>query len=178
MTVNQNYLIPVATIILLLALSPANAARQDTVQAIIPWEGEGQVYHVDSNAVLFLGALKGVMYVETSTGDLHEAFVVCPVMQEINTDSGATQARGRCEVVVSPVDVLYAEITCEGKKVGECAGKFTLKSGEGKFAGISGSGNLRIRSPMHALVADMTSGALLRVAAGLAVINDLKFSIP
>jgi len=176
MTVKQSYLIPVATI-LLLALSPAIAAKQDTVQAIIPWEGEGQVYHIDSNVVLFLGALKGVMYIETSTGELHEAFVVCPVMQEINTDSGATQARGRCEVVASPDDVLYAEITCEGR-VGECVGKFVLKSGEGKFSGISGSGKLRIRSPMHGLISDMASGAILRVGAGLAVINDLKYNIP
>jgi hypothetical protein len=176
MTVKQSYLIPVATI-LLLALSPANAAKQDTIQAVIPWEAEGQVYHIDSDAVLFLGALKGVMYVETSTGELHEAFVVCPVMQELNTDSGATQVRGRCEVIASPDDVLYAEMTCDGR-VGDCAGKFTLISGEGKFAGISGSGKLRVRSPMHALVGDMASGELLRVAAGLAVISDLKYSIP
>jgi len=176
MTVKQSYLIPVATI-LLLALSPANAAKQDTIQAVIPWEAEGQVYHIDSNVVLFLGALKGVMYVETSTGDLHEAFVVCPVMQELNTDSGTTQVRGRCEIVASPEDVLYAEMTCDGM-VGDCKGKFTLISGEGRFAGISGSGKLRVRSPMHALVADMASGELLRVAAGLAVISDLKYSIP
>lgn len=176
MTVKQSYLITVA-VTLLLSLSSAIAAKQDTIQAVIPWEAEGQVYHIDSNAVLFLGALKGVMYVETSTGELHEAFVVCPVMQELNTDSGATQVRGRCEVVASPDDVLYAKMTCDGR-VGDCKGKFTLISGEGRFAGISGSGKLRVRSPMHALVGDMASGELLRVAAGLAVISDLKYSIP
>jgi hypothetical protein len=176
MTVKQSYLITVA-VTLLLSLSSAIAAKQDTIQAVIPWEAEGQVYHIDSNAVLFLGALKGVMYVETSTGELHEAFVVCPVMQELNTDSGATQVQGRCEVVASPDDVLYAKMTCDGR-VGDCKGKFTLISGEGRFAGISGSGKLRVRSPMHALVGDMASGELLRVAAGLAVISDLKYSIP
>jgi len=53
-----------------------------------------------------------------------------------------------------------------------------LVDGEGKFAGISGTGKLRVRSPMHALIADMSAGAILRVSSGLVIINDLKYRIP
>ena len=175
MTVKRHALLPAAA--LLLVLSTAQAAEQDTVQAVIPWEAEGQVFQVDTGTVLFLGALEGIMYIESSRGDMHEAFVECPVMQELDMQSGKTEATGRCEITASDTSVAYAELTCKGE-VGNCDGKFKLISGEGELAGISGSGNLRIRSPMRALIADLGSGAVLRVGAGLAVIKDLNYRIP
>ena len=176
MTVKQIFLLPVVAI-MLLVLSPANAAEQGTVQAIIPWEGQGRVFQVETNKIIFLGSMEGVMYVESSNGEFHEAFVLCPIMQELNLETLASNAIGRCEITVSSVDVIYAKLVCEGK-VGECAGEFTIIDGEGKFVGISGAGKLSVRSPMHALIADLSGGALLRVASGLAVIKDLKYSIP
>jgi hypothetical protein len=172
----KRFVLPIAAT-LLLALSTAQAAEQDTVQAVIPWEAEGQVFQVDVGTVLFLGALEGIMYIESSRGDMHEAFVECPVMQELDMESGKTEATGRCEITASDASVAYAELTCKGE-VGNCDGEFKLVSGEGDLAGISGSGNLRIRSPMRALIADIGSGAILRVGAGLAVVKDLKYRIP
>lgn len=55
---------------------------------------------------------------------------------------------------------------------------WTLIDGEGEFTGISGTGALRVRSPMRALITDVAAGAELRVASGLAVIKDLEYSIP
>jgi len=176
MTLKQIYLVPLVAL-LLLGLSPARAAEQDTIQAIIPWEGEGRVFQVDTSTVQFLGALKGVMYVENSRGEMHEGFVVCPVVQELDLETGSTQATGHCEITVSADDVVYAELTCNGK-VGDCVGKFTLTGGEGKFTGVSGAGELKVRSPMHALITGMASGAVLRISSGLIVISDLKFRIP
>lgn len=176
MTLMRNALLP-ATAILLLVLSTAQAAEQDTVQAVIPWEAEGQVFQVDTGTMLFLGSLEGIMYIESSRGDMHEAFVQCPVMQELDMASGKTEATGRCEITASDANVAYAEMSCKGE-VGNCDGKFTLTSGEGELTGISGSGNLRIRSPLRALIADTASGAILRVGAGIAVIKDLKYRIP
>jgi hypothetical protein len=68
-------------------------------------------------------------------------------------------------------------LTCDGE-VGSCNGTFTLIAGEGEFTGISGTGTLRVRSPMRALITDVAAGAELRVASGLAVIKDLEYSIP
>ena len=176
MTTKRIYLLPVVAIALL-ALSPAHAARQDTVQAVIPWEAEGQVFQVDTHTMLFLGALEGVMYIESSRGEMPEGFVMCPAMQELDLKTGATEATGRCEITASAQDVLYAELSCKGE-VGDCKGTFKLVDGEGKFVGISGTGKLRVRSPMHALIADMSAGAVLRVSSGLLIINDLKYRIP
>jgi hypothetical protein len=178
MTVKRIYLAPVVAI-LLLAFSPARAAEQGSVQATIPWDGEGNVYQVNTSTVVFMGSLKGIIYVESATGDMNEGFVVCPVMQQLDMESGITEAIGHCEITASPDDVLYAKMTCEGKVGGGgCAGTFELTDGEGKFKGISGSGKLQVRSPLRAVAADLASGAVVRVATGLAVIKDLKYKIP
>ena len=178
MTVKRYFLLPIL-VILPLAFSPAQAAEKGTVQAAIPWDGEGRVYQVNTSTIVFMGALQGIMYVESATGEMNEGFVVCPVMQQLDLESGNTEAIGHCEVTASPDDVLYAKMTCNGKLgSGGCAGSFELTDGEGKFKGISGSGKLRIRSPMQAIASDLASGATVRVATGLATIKDLNYSIP
>ena len=90
---------------------------------------------------------------------------------------GVTEAIGHCEITISPDDVVYAQFSCKGKP-GGCTGKFILIDGEGKFAGISGEGSLRVRSPLRALAGGLGSGDLVRVASGLAVIKDLEYSTP
>jgi hypothetical protein len=176
MTVKPIFLLSLVAI-LLLAVSPLRAAEQGTVQAVIPWEGEGRVFQIDTHRVQFLGAITGVMYVENTQGEMNEGFVQCPIMQMLDLESGVTEAIGNCEITASPESVAYAKFSCKGQ-VGDCAGKFILIDGEGRFAGISGEGMLRVRSPLHALAADLGSGAVLHVAAGLAVIKDLKYSTP
>ncbi len=176
MTVKRSYVMS-AVALLLLNLSPVNAADQDTVQAIIPWEADGRVFQVDTSTMMFLGAFTGVMYIESSQGEMHEAFVMCPIIQTLDLEMSNSEAVGHCEISASPENVAYAELTCSGE-VGSCNGTFTLIDGEGDFAGISGTGTLRVRSPMRALITDMAAGAYLRVASGLAVIKDLKYSIP
>jgi hypothetical protein len=176
MTVKRSYLIS-ATALLLLNFLPVHAAEQDTVQAIIPWEADGRVFQVDTSTLMFLGAFTGIMYIESSQGEMHEAFVMCPIIQTLNLEMGSSEAVGHCEISASPENVAYAELSCNGE-VGSCQGTFTLIDGEGKFAGISGEGALRVRSPMRVLITGMAAGANLRVASGLAVIRDLKYRIP
>ncbi len=165
------------TAMCLLFAAAANAAEQGTVQATIPWDGEGRVFRVTPGSLMFLGAIKGIMYIESSQGDMHEAFVVCPMMQEVDLESGATNAVGRCEITASPESVAFAKLSCNGR-IGDCEGDFTLVGGEGKLNGISGSGKLKVRSPMHALATDLGTGDVLRVASGLAVIRELSYKIP
>jgi hypothetical protein len=176
MTFKPIALLPLVAI-LVLGATPLKAADQGTVQAVIPWEGEGHVFQIDSRRVQFMGAFEGIMYVENSKGEMHEGFVQCPVVQMMDLETGATEALGHCEITAGPEDVVYAQISCEGQ-VGDCNGKFILIDGEGKFAGISGQGSLRVRSPLRALSGGLGSGALVRVAAGIAIIKDLKFSTP
>jgi len=176
MTVKRSYFIS-AMALVLLNVSPVHAAEQETLQAIIPWEAEGRVFQVDTSTMMFLGAVTGVMYVESSRGEMHEAFVMCPLIQKLHLETGDTEGVAHCEISVSPEDVVYADLSCSGE-VGNCQGTFTLIDGEGKFAGISGTGTVRIRSPMHALISDLAGGAVVRVASGLIVIKDLEYRIP
>ena len=176
MTVKRNFLAPLA-ILMWLVLSPAWAAEEGTVQATIPWDAEGELYNVGPTTVLFLGALKGIVYVDNSEGEMHEGFIACPVVQTLDLKTLATDATAYCEITTAPEYILYATMTCRGEP-GSCVGEITLTDGEGKFAGVSGPGKLRVRYPIGALVSDVTSGAILRVASGLAVIKDLSYSIP
>jgi hypothetical protein len=176
MTMKIRYVISAAAILLSILL-PIRAAENDTVQAIIPWEASGRVFQVDTSTMLFLGAFTGVMYIESSQGEMHEAFVMCPIMQKVSLETSNSEVVGHCEISASPENVAYAQLTCDGE-VGSCNGTFTLIAGEGEFTGISGTGTLRVRSPMRALITDVAAGAELRVASGLAVIKDLEYSIP
>ena len=176
MTVKRSYFMA-AVALLLVNFLPVHAAEQDTVQAIIPWEASGRVFQVDTSTMMFLGAFTGVMYIESSQGEMHEAFVMCPITQKLNLEMGKSEAVGHCEISASSENVAYAELTCNGE-VGGCNGTFTLTDGEGDFAGISGSGTLRVRSPMSVLITEMAAGSDLRIASGLAVIKDLEYSIP
>ena len=176
MTVKRSYLMVIAAM-LLVDFLPVHASEQGTVQAIIPWEASGRVFQVDTSTMMFLGAFTGVMYIESSQGNMHEAFVMCPITQKLNLELGKSEAIGYCEISASPEDVAYAELTCNGE-VGSCNGTFTLIDGEGKFAGISGTGTLRVRSSMGALITDVAAGSELRIASGLAIIKDLEYSIP
>jgi hypothetical protein len=176
MTMKRGYLMSVVAL-LLPSLSAVYAAEQDTVQAIIPWEAAGRVFQTDTRTTMFLGAFTGVMYVESSRGEMHEAFVMCPIIQKLDLEKNNLEADGHCEISASPENVVYAELTCNGE-VGSCNGTFTLVDGKGEFAGISGTGSLRVRSPLRALITDLAAGADLRIASGIAVIKDLEYSIP
>ncbi len=161
----------------LFAFIPADAAEEDTVQAIIPWEAHGRVFRVDADELMYLGALRGIFYVESSEGDINEALVLCPLTQTIDIETGASEATAHCEITASGTDIVYAELTCSGQG-DDCIGRFKVTSGEGRFAGISGEGSLRVRSPIDVLVADMSSGTELGISAGLAIIRDLTYRIP
>ena len=176
MTAKASFLVSAAVFFFANPLA-ADAADKDTVQAIIPWDASGRVFQVDTRTMMFLGAFTGVMYIESSQGAMHEAFVMCPIVQTVSLETSDSEVVGHCEISASPENVAYAELTCNGI-VGSCNGTFSLIDGEGDFAGISGKGSLRVRSPLRALITDMAAGADLRVASGLAVIKDLEYSIP
>lgn len=162
---------------LLLGWQAVLAAEEDTVQAVIPWEAQGRLFMVDTDTAMFLGALQGILYVESSRGEINEAFVMCPVMQTLDLKSGQTEALARCEITASGEDVAYARLTCDGA-ADDCNGSFVLTSGVGAFAGISGEGKLRVRSPLSVLVPDAAAGADINISAGLAIIKDLSYRIP
>ena len=136
-------------------------AETRTISAIVPWQGQGQLFPIAVDKLQFLGALEGIMYVETADGDMNEAFVRCPIVQYVDGADRSTSARGNCVITVSPEDAVFAEMSCEGV-AGLCSGDIKLTGGTGRFEGVSGSGKLTVRSPVHALAADLSDGTVVQ----------------
>ena len=72
---------------------------------------------------------------------------------------------------------MFAEITCNGER-GLCSGEFKLTSGTGRFAGISGKAQMTVRSPVHALAANLSEGTVVQAAAGILQIPKLTYKLP
>lgn len=117
------------------------------------------------------------MYVETADGIMNEAFVRCPIVQDIDTVDGSTSVSGNCAIAVSPENSVYAELICEGV-AGFCTGEFSITGGTGRFAGVSGSGDMTVRSPVHALAADLSDGTVIHAAAGILQMPELEVILP
>ena len=163
--------------LILCACSGLTFAASSTVSAVIPWQGQGQIFPIGTDKLRFLGAIEGIMYVETVEGALNEAFVQCPIVQEIDLTSETTSATGSCTIVVSTEDAVFAELTCRGMQ-GYCSGEFKLTGGTGRFSGISGSSRMTVRSPVHALARDLSDGSVLQIAAGILQLPELKITLP
>jgi len=163
--------------LILCAWSGLTFAASSTVSAVIPWQGQGQIFPIGTDKLRFLGAIEGIMYVETAEGALNEAFVQCPIVQDIDVTSETTSATGNCTIIVSTEDAVFAELTCRGMQ-GYCSGEFKLTGGTGRFSGISGSSRMTVRSPVHALARDLSDGSVLQIAAGILQLPELKITLP
>ncbi len=152
-------------------------AASTTISAVIPWQGQGQIFPVGVDKLRFLGTLEGIMYVETAEGMMNEAFVRCPIVQDIDAIDQSTSASGNCVIAVGPDDTVFAQISCQGT-AGFCRGTFTITGGAGRFAGISGSGAMTVRSPVHALAANLSDGTLVRAATGILQMPVLEVTVP
>ena len=173
----KRILLQLVTLPILCALSVTAFAETNTISAIVAWQGQGQVFQTGDSKAQFLGSLEGIMYVETAQGEMNEAFVRCPIVQDINLEDGTTSAKGKCIIVASPDDTAYAEISCNGEK-GICRGEFTFTGGKGRLTGIRGSGKMTARSPVHALASDLSAGVLIQAAAGILQMPELKVTLP
>jgi hypothetical protein len=163
--------------LLLLAAGSSAFAEKKSLKAVMPWEGDGKVYQIGPETMLFLGAFEGIIYVETSEGKLDEGFVRCPGSQTIDVKTGKTSGEGHCMITPSAGDIVYATWSCKGE-VGGCKGDFKLTGGSGQYKGISGSSKLLVRSAINTLVVGLSSGSVVREATGIAILPELTYSIP
>lgn len=170
-------LITLITIVVIGTLLLAGLARSETISAVVPWQGEGQIFPIDLDKARFLGSVQGIMYVESEDGTMNEAFVRCPIVQDIDTSNGQTSASGNCVIAVGPDETVFAAISCEGTR-GYCRGTFTITGGTGTFTGITGSGKMTARSPVHALAGNLSEGMLVDRAIGILQLPALKIRRP
>lgn len=162
----------------LLATVTANAvAESGTAKVLITWDGEGQIFKTGTTHMLFQGDFEGIFYVETEKGEMDEAFVRCPASMRLDTEAGTTSGSGHCAIHIGEGETVYASWRCDGKP-GACEGIFTLTEGTGSFKGITGSSPMRVRSPLRAMVASMSSGSVTQVGSGIAILSKLEYNIP
>lgn len=151
-------------------------AEEGTVSILAPWKAKGQVYKVGIKQTQFIGEFSGIMYVETGEGKLDTAIFVCPAVQDVDYVNKKTQANGRCHIVAADGNI-FAQFDCTGVP-GSCKGIFKLTGGTDRFEGITGSGEMNVRSALSTFMSDVASGDVVQTAEGLATWPALKYKIP
>lgn len=151
-------------------------AEEGTVKILAPWEAEGQVYKVGPAETQFIGEFGGIMYVETGEGELDTAIFLCPAIQDVDHTNKKTKASGRCHIVAAEGNI-FAEFNCKGVP-GRCKGTFKLTGGTDRFEGITGSGEMLVRSALSTFMSSAASGEVVQAAEGLAIWPALKYKIP
>jgi hypothetical protein len=154
------------------------AAEEGTVRATSSWVADGRYYEIKEDQALFVGAFAGVMFVETKTGAMDSAQLLCPAMVEVNLTDGTQSGEGRCIITTRSNDKVYATWRCAGEHGTGCAGTFSLTGGTGRFTGITGSSAFEVRSQYLALAAKPGDTSVQGSAAGVAVWPALTYKIP
>ena len=163
----------VFSLFILLAISFHAYAEEGTVTILAPWKAEGQVYKVGTQQTQFVGEFGGIMYVATGDGHLDTAFFLCPAVQDVDHKNKTTQANGRCHIV-APEGNIYAQFDCTGVP-GRCEGIFKLTGGTDRYEGITGSGEMLVRSALSTFMSNIESGTVIQSAEGLATWPDFKY---
>jgi len=165
-----------ATLVALVA-PPGWAGQEATVKASATWAGQGRFVPTGTGVMYFIGAFSGVMFVDSDQGPLNRAKILCPGTLEVEINGGKQQGEGRCLISLNETDQVYAKWSCTGVHQVDCKGPFTLTGGSGRFAGITGGGEVRVRSTLGELTA--RPGELIQeTAAGLAEWPALHYRIP
>lgn len=116
-------------------------AEEGTIKAMAPWGGQGYVFPIGDDRAYMVAVYSGTMYVEDSKGALHAGSIVCPATVEGNLKTMTKSAQGHCIISNIDGDRVYARFNCTGD-MENCRGPFTVESGTGKFAGITGEGEM------------------------------------
>jgi hypothetical protein len=166
-----------AAMLVALVGSPSWAAQEATVKASAAWIGQGRFLPMGAGMSYFVGSFSGVLFVDNDQGPFNTAKILCPGTLEVNLNGGAQRGEGRCLITLNATDQIYAKWTCAGVHQVECKGTFTLTGGTGRFAGITGESEFRVRSAIAELTA--RPGELAQeTAAGLAEWPSLRYRIP
>lgn len=165
------------TVMMITLFSASAHAEEVTLKVLAPWQGHGQVYKVAPNKVKVVGSFDGIMYIDNGKGDLDAAVMMCPGCEYIDINTKQTTIKADCIITKNKEKVAYATLNATGK-IGGARGKFEIVGGEGKWKGISGKGDIVIRTALGALAVNKTTGAVVDAAAGLAVWPALKVKLP
>ena len=153
------------------------AEVEQTIKAFAAWQGRGQMYETGPGRATFVGALSGMVFVETQKGPLDAGVMTCPAYVDLNVEDGTQEGKGRCTIVGKDGSRVYAEIACKGVHLIGCDGQFTITGGTGRFEGVTGGGPITIRSSLQE-VAVTGGNAVQETASGIVIWPALKYKLP
>ncbi len=171
----------IVTMILLIVVTSMTSgygyAEEDTVKAMSPWKGLGFAFPVGPDQVYMVAVYSGVMLVDDGKGPIHAASIVCPGTVDADLKKGTKTGYAKCVITGEEGNRVFAEFNCTGD-VEDCRGLFKITGGTGKFAGITGEGEMI--SKIQAREITMVSGVetAQQIGEGVAVWPKLTYRIP
>jgi hypothetical protein len=156
----------------------AQAAEEQTVNAIAAVEGVGQLYEIAPNRALFLGGFAGTIFVEDAVGALDAAQIVCPASLDVELPGGRQAGSGHCIITNAQGSRIFARWDCEGTHTVGCKGTFELVGGTDEFTGISGESEFLIRSAIHVFAITALGGEATEAVLALVTWPQFSYQIP
>ncbi len=152
-------------------------AEEGSVKAMSPWKGVGFAFPVGPEQVYMVAVYSGVMLVDDGKGPMHAASIVCPGTVDADLKKGTKTGHAKCVITGEQGNRVFAEFNCTGDVEG-CRGTFTITGGTGRFAGITGEGEMI--SKIQAREITMVSGveSAQQLGEGVAVWPNLTYHIP
>lgn len=159
------------------AITPVKAAQQ-TVDAFATWQGDGKVIETGENHGTFVGAIAGPLFVQSDKGPLPVGQLTCPALVEINLLDGKQNGAGKCTIKADDGAMIFADWSCKGVHLVGCDGEMTLTGGTGRFAGVTGSGAITVRSTFRGLASTSSSdGTVQEFGGGVIVFPGFTYNL-
>ena len=173
----NQFMAVVVMVISLLGCGSFAFAEEGTVKAMAPWKGQGFVFPVGEDTAYMVAVYSGTMFVEDAKGALHQGSIVCPGTAEGNFKTMTKTGQGRCIITNEDGDRIYARFSCTGDMEG-CRGTFKLDGGTGRFAGITGEGEMVSQLQARAVTVVAGYDPVRQESEGVIVWPKLKYNIP
>ena len=167
-----------ATLVSFAIGSSASAGEQQTVDAFSVWQGQGNIYKTGAESATFVGAISGLLFVETEEGPADAGRILCPATMDLSLKDGRQSGSGKCTITARDGARAYADWTCRGVHMVGCVGQFTLTGGTERFNGVVGGGPMTVRSSLYSVAVKLSEDVLTEEAAGIMVWRGFTYELP
>jgi len=157
--------------------SPASATVDQMLRAFSVWHTDAKLTSADGGTHVFDGKVDGPFYVDTEKGPVNSGSISCQAKLTIKDADKTQEGTGDCTITVKDGATTRASLTCHGVFQVGCSGKLKLIDGTGRFKGITGGGDVVIRSDF----ADLQSNGVAdpsMLQSGLIYLPALHYRLP
>lgn len=158
--------------------SSAWAGEKQTVDAFSVWQGDGKLYKTGAESATFVGAISGLLFVETAEGPADAGRILCPATMDLSLKDGRQSGSGKCTIIARDGARAYADWTCRGVHMVGCVGQFTLTGGTERFSGVVGGGPMTVRSSIYSVALKISSDVAAQEAAGIMIWRGFTYEVP